>query len=72
MKNFKVTVPIVGYSIVYVKAENEEEAKEKALDICCDFENDDVDLQELEGVEKVAEGNVCYHPYWKIDIQEED
>ena len=72
MKNFIVTVPIVGYSSVFVEAENEEVAKEKALDICCDFENESVEIQELSGVEKVVEGNVCHHPYWSIDIMEED
>ena len=29
---YNVTVPIVGYSTVFVEAESEEQAKEKALD----------------------------------------
>lgn len=66
---FCVTVPIVGYSYVTVEAENEEEAKEKALAKCCDFDNEDVDIEEIYGVEKVAEGSVVYHPFWKIEVE---
>lgn len=66
---FCVTVPIVGYSCVTVEAESEEEAKEKALDQCCDFDNEDVDVVEIYGVEKVSEGNVINHPFWKIEVE---
>lgn len=66
---FGVTVPIVGYSYVTVEAENEEEAKEKALAKCCDFDNEDVDIEEIYGVEKVAEGSVLYHPFWNIEVE---
>lgn len=72
MKKFIVIVPLVGYSTVFVEAENEKEAKEKALDKCCEFENDNVELQELYGVEDVVKGNICNHPYWNIDVEEED
>lgn len=66
---FDVTVPIVGYSYVTVEADNEEEAKEKALDQCCDFDNENVDIAEIYGVEKVAEGNVVYHPFFNIEVE---
>ena len=66
---FCVTVPIVGYSYVTLEAENEEEAKEKAIDQCCDVDNEDVDIEEIYGVEKVAEGNVLYHPFWNIEVE---
>ena len=66
---FCVTVPIVGYSYVTVEAENEEEAKEKALAQCCDFDNENVDIEEIYGVEKVVEGNVVNHPFWKIEVE---
>ena len=67
---FCVTVPIVGYSYVTVEAENEKEAKEKAFDQCCDFDNEDVDIAEIYGVEKVVEGNVVNHPFWKIEVEQ--
>lgn len=69
---FDVTVPIVGYSYVTVEADNEEEAKEKALDQCCDFDNENVDIAEIYGVEKVAEGNVVHHPFWDIEVEKLD
>lgn len=69
---FCVTVPIVGYSYVSVEAENEEEAKEKAIERSCDFDNEDADIVELYGVEKVAEGNVLYHPFWKIEVEKQE
>lgn len=69
---FGVTVPIVGYSYVSVEAENEEEAKEKAIDKSCDFDNEDVDVMEIYGVEKVAEGNVLNHPFWNIEVEKQE
>lgn len=66
-----VVVPIVGYVSVNVEAVSEKEAKEKALDICCDFDHSDVDVQELYGVENVADGNVVNHPYWNLTVEEE-
>ena len=69
---FCVTVPLVGYSCVSVEAKNEEEAKEKAIDQCCDFDNDDVDIMELCGIEKVVEGNVVNHPFWTIEVEKQE
>lgn len=70
MKEYVVTVPIVGYSYVTVTAENEEQAKEKALDLCCEFKDENVQVEELYGVEHVAEGCVVNHPCWDIEIEE--
>lgn len=70
MKKYGVTVPIVGYSYVEVEAENQEEAEKKAIEEACNFEGENVDLQELYGVDAVVEGNVCNHPYWHIDSEE--
>lgn len=71
MAKYLVTMPIVGYSYVTVEAENKEEAKEKAYEICCDWDtNKDVECGEIYGIEKVVEGHVCNHPMWNIDIEE--
>lgn len=71
MNKYIVTVPIVGYSYVYVEAENKSQAKSKAIEKCCDFDDENVELQELYGIEKVVEGNVCSHPYWRIDVEDD-
>ena len=70
MSKYLVTVPLVGYSSCIVEADNEDEAKDKAYEICCSFEDENVELQELYGVDKVVEGNVCKHPFWNIDVEE--
>lgn len=71
MAKFLVTVPLVGYSYVTVEAENEEEAKEIAYETCCDWEEDEnVELGELYGIDRVVEGNVCTHPLWNIDVEQ--
>lgn len=69
---YQVTVPIVGYTSVEVDAANEEEAREKALDSCCDFGNEKVDVIELYGVEHVSEGNCVNHPFWNIEVEKTD
>ena len=70
MAKYGITMPIVGYSYVIVEADTEEEAVEKAYDICCDDDNKNVDIIELYGIEKVCEGNVVCHPCWNMDIEE--
>lgn len=67
---YNVTVPIVGYSTVFVEAESEEQAKEKTLDTCCNFDDKNVDVVEIYGVESVVNGNVCSHPFLEIDVEE--
>lgn len=70
MAKYGITMPIVGYSYVIVEADTEEEAVEKAYDICCDNDNENVDIVELYGVEKVCEGNIVNHPCRNMDIEE--
>lgn len=65
---YTVAVPIVGYSCVNVKAESEEEAIEKAIDLACEFENENVELEELYGENIVVEGNICHHPYCEAEV----
>ncbi len=67
---YNVTVPIVGYSTVFVEAKDEKEAIEKAFDICCDFDKENVELGELYGEEHVIQGNVCSHPFWDVEVEE--
>lgn len=67
---YSVCVPLVGYSYVEVEADDENDAKEKAIDMCCDFDNSNVELQELYGVEQVVEGNCINHPFWNVEVQE--
>lgn len=71
MAKYGITMPIVGYSYVTVEAKSKEEAKEKAYEICCDWEeNENVECGELYGIEKVCEGNAVNHPCWNMDIVE--
>lgn len=46
----------------------EEGLPEKPIDLSCEFKNENVELQELYGIGKVAEGNVCSHPYWGVEV----
>ena len=71
MSKYLVTVPLVGYTYCEVEAENEEDAKEKALEICCDFDDKNVEVGEFYGVEHVNNGNVCYHPMWDMEVENE-
>jgi hypothetical protein len=66
MKTYSVTMPLVGSITVVVEAENEQAAKEAALLV--DFDVDNVD--ELETMEKICEGNVLYAPCSEITVQE--
>lgn len=72
MNKYNIAVPIVGYTYCEVEADNKEEAKEKALDICCNFEDKNVDIVELYGVEHVCQGNCVDHPLWNIEIEESE
>lgn len=70
--NYVVKVPIAGHVFVTVKdAKSRDEAKEKALYRCCDFNNEDVLLDEISGYEKLVEGNVCYSACFEMDIIDE-
>jgi hypothetical protein len=67
MRIYAVTVPIAGHAYMIVEAENEHEAKEKALAECS------IDLVEnWEPLEQFNQGNVCYCPQpWEIEVVDE-
>lgn len=56
MKEYDVKVPITGFMVITVDAENEEDAIEKALEYDYSYE----DVEEWSAVRKVSEGNVFY------------
>lgn len=56
MKEFCVTVPICGYAVIMVEAENEEEAKQKALEGRITID----DIESWEPLEQIVEGN-CFN-----------
>lgn len=66
MKKYLVQIPIAGHICHEVEADNEDEAKEKALDM-------DPDTGDLSWVtlDSFCEGNVCYCPSpWEITVHE--
>lgn len=71
-KEYQVLIPIAGCIAVTVEAENEEEAKEKAFeeDWAVELSGPNVELHELEPLEKIVEGNVCYAPQWYVEVEE--
>ena len=74
MKVYQVTIPIAGSIYVDVEAEDEEEAKEKALNrswsISLTSDDNSVSLGELEPLEHICQGNVCFAPVWDIEAEE--
>lgn len=69
MKNYSVTIPIAGHIVVDVEAENEEEAKEKALMMNHKTEQ----IESWETLDRFCQGNVCYCPSpWEIEAEEWD
>lgn len=70
---YMVIVPIAGAVTVTVEAENESQAKDKAMAASFDValsSNDGVELVELDTLEKIVQGNVCYAPQWEVEIEE--
>lgn len=64
MKRYDILVPIAGHAYVQVEAENEEQAKELALE-----EVTIKDIENWEPLEHFNRGNVCYCPSpWEIEI----
>lgn len=67
MKEYEVLVPITGYIIVNVNAENKEDAVNKA------FESDELTLDNIEqwdSHECVVKGNVFYGTVNEIEVNE--
>ena len=81
MSEYAVTIPFAGHVEVYVEADSEEDAKEKAWDklnnetefhIKDEKEVDDVELVEFEFYDKLVSGNVCYVSRWEVDVDKVD
>ena len=65
MKEFCVQVPICGYAVVVVEAENEKEAISKALK--------DVQLSDIESweaLEQIVDGNCFYGAMNAVEVEE--
>jgi hypothetical protein len=68
MKNFCVSVPICGIAVVIVEAENEDDAKRKAMSgQRIQLEN----IEEWEALEHVTEGNCFNGPLNDIEVEEQ-
>lgn len=66
MVEYCVSVPICGYAVVVVEAENEEDAKKKALGMATID-----DIEEWEALEQVVEGN-CFNGIMnEIEVEEQ-
>lgn len=71
-KEYQVLIPIAGCISVTVEAESEEEAKEKAFeeDWRVDLSGPNVELHELEPLEQIVEGNICWAPQRSVEVEE--
>ena len=69
MKTYIVTVPIIGYAVVEVEAENEGEAAKKAMSgQRIQAEN----IESWEAVEHIVEGNCFNGEVNDIEVEEVD
>ena len=60
---FMVEIPIAGKATIFVQAESEDDAKRLA------YENLTIDnVDEWEPMDHIMKGNVCYAPFWSIEI----
>lgn len=67
-KTWEVTLPIAGYLVVRVEAENEDAAIEAAM--LSDFNSDDIELWEAH--KEIVRGNVCHAAVNKAFAEEAD
>ena len=69
-KSYVVTIPIAGHAVVYVNANNAEEAIEAAMS------SDQLTIKSIESweaIERFLEGNVCYCPQpWEAEAECQD
>lgn len=65
MKTYELTIPVVAYAFMTVKAESAEEAIERAFD---DIDEDD--FEEWYPVKHIVQGNVCRHPHPHLIVKE--
>ena len=65
MNTYSVLVPIAGYAMVEVEAENEEEATITALskDIIVD------DIEEWDVYRNITQGNILYPPFNSVEVE---
>lgn len=80
MKTFYVMIPMAGHVCLSVKAESKDKAKEKAFDVAgkalegmltSDSESG-ADFQNIELLDEVNRGNVCYFPSpWEVTVEED-
>lgn len=63
---FGITVPIAGSVYREIEAETEEEA----INIFFNEGYEEEDIVELQMLEKVVGGGVCYAPVWDVEIEE--
>jgi hypothetical protein len=70
MKEYSVKLPVAGYAVVMVEADNEKEALEKALESEVKLD----DIEEWDVHEHIIEGNIfygnCNDP--EIDLEYDD
>jgi hypothetical protein len=75
MPTYLVTFPVVGGLTFTVDAENEKSAVEKAWEIDWGAEitgpnEHGIEFVDLDRVEVVSRGNVCYAPINKIEVED--
>ena len=64
MNTYSVLMPIAGYAIVEVEAENESEATNTACNKVTLG-----DIEEWDVYEKLVNGNILYPPFNSIDVE---
>ncbi len=65
MKTYNVIIPIAGHAYIQVEADNEEQAKEIAMEKATLD-----DLEDWECLDEFNRGNVCYCPTpWEIEVE---
>lgn len=66
LRTFSVTLPIAGHAFLYVEAEDEKAAINKAMETVTRD-----DIEEWEALESFTRGNVCYCPSpWEAKAEE--
>lgn len=69
-KEYWVTVPVDCHITVYVVADTEEEAFDKALKTDLEVELKGADLDHFELIRGVNTGNICHITHWDIEAEE--
>ena len=77
MKRYGVTVPLTGAIYMEVEAATPEAAISEALCVAftAEFSSDDhpeLEVSEVDVMERIVQGNVCYAPVWEAEAEELD